>query len=263
MLVGIINYLTQSPKLVFLNVNQGDSMLYTHKNFQILIDAGPGDYTVQNLGKYMSFWDKEIEYLVITHYHYDHYGGLIDIFSEFQIQNIVLTSSLCKKSLEYLKLEELVQEENAKIYTSLNMKQNELLLKVYSIGENKCVTSQKEVNNSSLISEIIVNDIKILNMGDLEKDVENKIKIRDVHILKAGHHCSNTSSSGNFIKQINPKVVICSVGQNFYGHPSKDVLDLFNKNNIEYFKTIDEGNIVVNLKRKVIYNQDNKIIYKL
>ena len=80
-----------------------------------------------------------------------------------------------------------------------------------------------------------------------EKDILDKYNINDIDVLKVGHHGSNTSSSKEFIDDINPKYSVISVGKNNrYGHPNKGVLD--NLENSKIYRTDEDGSIMFKIK---------------
>lgn len=250
-------------QVVFFDVAQGDSMLLEHKDIQILVDGGGGDYLVQQLGKYLHVLDRKIEWVVITHMHLDHYGGILLLLDEYEIENIVLPASLCKRGANAMLLEEKIRFEKSNVYNELNLDIDGVHFEVTN-GGNDCVTSQKEINNSSLIVKIYYRWISILNVGDTEKDREESLFADEFDILKAGHHCSGTSTSDNFLDRVNPKYVICSYGiDNTYGHPSPEVITRLKERNIGILSTPEQGNIIVKLSSGLIYNEDGKIIGKL
>ena len=92
-------------------------------------------------------------------------------------------------------------------------------------------------------------------MGDADTTVEEKIikkyNLKNIDILKVGHHGSKTSSSSNFIKYTNPLSAVISVGiNNKFGHPNKETID--NLSNSEIYRTDQEGSIEFKIK-------DNKL----
>ena len=92
-------------------------------------------------------------------------------------------------------------------------------------------------------------------MGDAsittEKEIMNKYNLPNIDVLKVGHHGSKTSSSKEFINEINPKYSIISVGKNNrYGHPNKKVLN--NLENSKIYRTDQDGSITFKIK-------DNKL----
>ena len=88
-------------------------------------------------------------------------------------------------------------------------------------------------------------------MGDAssttEKEIINKYNLSNIDVLKVGHHGSKTSSSENFINEINPKYGVISVGKNNrYGHPNKEVLNNLDKSKI--YRTDEDGSIMFKIK---------------
>ena len=109
----------------------------------------------------------------------------------------------------------------------------------------------EDENDSSQIYLVIYNNIKMLFTGDASKSSEELLldnyDIGNIDILKVGHHGSNTSSSEKFIKEINPKISLISVGKdNKYGHPSKQVLE--NLDNSKIYRTDQDGNVMFTVK---------------
>ena len=80
-----------------------------------------------------------------------------------------------------------------------------------------------------------------------EKDILDKYNIKDVDVLKVGHHGSRTSSSKEFIDKVKPKYSIISVGKNNrYGHPNKEVLNTLDNSKI--YRTDEDGSITFKIK---------------
>ena len=89
-------------------------------------------------------------------------------------------------------------------------------------------------------------------MGDAgvekEKDILDKYNLSNVDVLKIGHHGSKTSSSKEFINEINPNYSIISVGKNNrYGHPNKEVLN--NLSDSKIYRTDQDGSIEIKLNK--------------
>ena len=88
-------------------------------------------------------------------------------------------------------------------------------------------------------------------MGDagieVEEDLIEKYNLKDIDVLKVGHHGSKTSSSKEFIDEINSRYSIISVGKNNrYGHPNKEVLDNLSESKI--YRTDEDGSIMFKIK---------------
>lgn len=106
-------------------------------------------------------------------------------------------------------------------------------------------------NDNSNVIYFIVNNYKFLLIGDAgvdkEKDILDEYDLSDIDVLKVGHHGSKTSSSKEFINEINPKYGIISVGKNNrYGHPNKEVLNTLDNSKI--YRTDQDGSIMFKIK---------------
>ena len=115
-------------------------------------------------------------------------------------------------------------------------------VKIYNINS---VLYDNE-NDNSLVLLVVINNLKFLLMGDasikVEKNLITNYDLSDVDVLKVGHHGSKSSSSKEFIDEINPKYSIISVGKNNrYGHPNDSVLD--NLDNSKIYRTDKDGSI--------------------
>src|SRR3989344_1436722 len=93
--------------IISCDVGQGDATLFLYKTTQILVDAGEGKKVNKCLGKYIPFWDKNLELVVITHPEHDHMGGLNEVFARYN-PGIIITSGINPGSPEFQALENLV-----------------------------------------------------------------------------------------------------------------------------------------------------------
>ena len=139
-----------------------------------------------------------------------------------------------------------LNRKNIKYYSwikELNIENN----KLYFLGT-------KEYDNENDNSNVIyteLNGYKFMFMGDAskerEKDILDEYNILNIDVLKVGHHGSNTSSDKEFIKKMNPKYSIISVGKNnCYGHPNKEVLEKLDDSKI--YRTDEDGSIMFKIK---------------
>jgi len=128
-------------------------------------------------------------------------------------------------------------------------------IKELNIDKNKLFFLQtKEYDNENDNSNVIyteLNGYKFMFMGDAsiitEKEIMNKYNLSDIDVLKVGHHGSRTSSSKEFINEINPKYSVISVGKNNrYGNPNKEVLN--NLENTKIYRTDQDGSIMCKIK---------------
>jgi len=107
-------------------------------------------------------------------------------------------------------------------------------------------------NDNSSVVYIELNKYKFLFMGDagveVEEELIEKYNLQNIDVLKVGHHGSRTSSSEEFINEINPEYSIISVGKNNrYGHPNKEVLDNLKESKI--YRTDQDGSIMFRINK--------------
>lgn len=222
-----------SMTVQFLDVGQGDStfiMLPDGKT--ALIDAAnPGDG--EKLVLYLKTKGvKNIDYLIATHPHADHIGGMKEIIEGFDIGQIfapkIATSDL-PTSKTYENFLTAVKDKGLK----LTRAQGGNILFEGEGYKAECFSPLYEtaegLNNYSVVIKLHHGENKFLFMGDAEEISENQILDKgfdpECTVLKCGHHGSSTSNSPNFLKAASPKfaVISCGVG-NSYGHPHWETL---------------------------------------
>ena len=247
----LIPKLDNNYYIYYLDVGQGDSSLLItpYKKEIIMIDTGGlinSNYQVSdNIMLFLkSLGISKINTLIITHGDYDHMGDAINIVGNFKVEKVIfncgefneleqdLIKVLDKKKIPYYSCIKELNIDNNKLYFLNN--------KGYG----------NENDNSSVIYTELENH-KFLFMGDAGADVEEdliqKYNLQDIDVLKVGHHGSKTSSSKEFVNEINPEHSIISVGKNNrYGHPNDIVLE--NLNNSKIYRTDQDGSILFKIK---------------
>ena len=228
----------------FIDVGQGNSaLIVTKNNKSILIDTGGKVGSNYSLMKsnvipfFKSIGIRKLDYLFITHGDYDHAGYGIDLVNNFNVKNRFTNKG---------KYNSLEKKLNIKSFNNSYIKIDNV--EIYSLN-SKLYNNE---NSDSLVLLVIIDNYKLLFMGDAsintEKDIMNNYDIGDVFILKVGHHGSKTSSSEEFINSVNPKYSIISVGKNNkFGHPNKEVLD--NLSNSKIYRTDIDGSIMFKIKK--------------
>jgi len=120
---------------------------------------------------------------------------------------------------------------------------------------NKKLITSNELNNNSLVFKLKYKTFSIIFTGDIEGIAENEILKQEVEfsssILKVAHHGSKTSSTEEFLKEVNPKIALIGVGKNNkFGHPSKEVLDRLNRFKTKVYRTDLNGEIEIKVNKK-------------
>lgn len=234
----------------FFNVGQGDSIfIETPNKKQVLIDGGPDKIVLEKLNQAMSFHDRKIDLLILTHPDADHVTGLVDVLNYYQIGHI-LTSGFERDTAIYHKWRKLIDEKNIPL-TIAQAGQKVILdedIVLEILWPEQPLVGIKSANNASVVGRLVYGQLEFLLTGDIEKKIENILLERNWNlksdIFKAPHHGSKTSSSYNFVKAVNSTIAIISVGEdNRYKHPHEDVLKRLNE--MAIFRTDENGDIVI------------------
>ncbi len=241
-----------SDKMIihFLDVGQGDSTFIEFPNKEtMLIDAGEKEYGEVVLKYIRKLGYKTIDYLVGTHPHTDHIGGLEKIVESMSIQNVYMPKALATSNT-YENLLKAIQEKGLSIHTTkagMNLLSSDDL-SVDVVAPNN--TEYSSLNNYSIVLKIRYKNRTFLFTGDAEKVSEEEILKAgyDVSsdVIKVGHHGSDTSSSLAFLKKVQPKYAIISVGKgNSYHHPSDSILERYQSLGAKVYRTDEAGNILL------------------
>lgn len=233
-----------SISIMFFDVGQGDAILIELNNgIDILIDGG-GNVRDQkksdDIAKYIiiPYLKKQginnLDYIIATHGDVDHIGSLNYIKNNYSYSNLYINCN---------EINEVEKELNGEKLYNLNLESSN-----YNINFN-CVDREDE-NDSSIITYANFYDVNFLSLGDLSSPYEEQLKY-DIDILKVSHHGSKSSTSRQFINNIKPEYAIISVGKNYYGHPTLEVLN--NLEDAKVFRTDKNGAM------KITISKDSKI----
>ena len=226
-----------------LDVGQGDSILITNNNKTMLIDASTNEMGSRVVKYLNDLGIKKIDYLVGTHPHEDHIGGLDNVIKNFDIGTIYMPNVVATTKT----FEEVIDAISAKKLKVTSPKTGDKL----TVGNAECEVmsirnDKDDYNNCSIVIKMDFNNVSYLFTGDAEESVESSRKWPHIDVLKVGHHGSNTSSSKNFLEQIKPEVALISVGQgNTYGHPTQATLKRLSNIGAKIYRTDENGTILL------------------
>lgn len=233
-IIYIYPYLNSNFEVVMFEVGEADCHLikYPYNKNTILIDTGKNEYKIKNevIPYLKSIGIKKIDYLIITHGDEDHIGGSITLINNFQVKNVILN----KGTFTDLEKELIKNLNKKKIPYQININKINLSNHTIYLLNN---TKYNNENDNSIITYFTYQKYKFLYMGDASITTEDNLlenyNLNNISILKVGHHGSNTSSSKDFISQINPSISLISVGENnIYHHPNKEVINNLSKSRI-------------------------------
>ena len=253
----LIVQLDRNYYVYFFDVGQGDSALLVspYQKEVIMIDTGgkvtyekekwqisSKNYNISDgVIKFLkSIGVTKIDYLVLSHGDQDHAGDADNIINHIKVSNLVLNNGSINE------IEKKIITKNINITNSYN-------LKYFNIINLNNETKDNE-NDNSIVNYISFLNYQFLFMGDAPKSIEEKIlkkyNLKNIDVIKIGHHGSKTSTDKDFINKIKPKYSIISVGRlNRYNHPHEETLKNLKNSNI--LRTDLDGTIIMKIKNKI------------
>jgi len=234
----------------FLDIGQGDATLIQYGSLQVLIDGGPsGKSLLSELDSLISFPDRNIEVVLVTHPDFDHFAGLIDLFDHYHVDTVLLTG-VSRDTQSYRALAGKVNDhvehiERVEIGSRINISNIAELVVLYPFDDVSDYQGNN-INGTSIVALLDVGDVELLLMGDADARVEaqllNSQLLEDIEVLKVGHHGSKKGTSSTFLAKIMPEYAVISVGAgNIYGHPAPSVLRALDGINV--LRTDQQGRI--------------------
>lgn len=254
-------------KITFLNIGQGDASFIEFPNGeQMLVDCAVDARILEALGRVLPYYDRDLDYLVVTHPDADHYGGCIDVLKNYQIKNIIYNGMKKEHDKLWQWFWDLAQKEGAS-YHEIDAEE---ILDVASTTVRFYYPNApvKELiktdlyknyngNNMSIVFGLVYNNHQALFTGDAEADLEKYLldnygaKLKS-DILKVGHHGSSGSSNKDFLSAVSPLFASISAGSgNRYGHPSERVLKKLERIGAKIFRTDLQGDVVCEVGERV------------
>ena len=241
----------------FLDVGQGDAILIqTSSGDDILIDGGPDEAVLSELGVVLPFWDRTIELMILTHSDSDHVTGLVSVLERYQVDEVWLTG-VVHHSAVYEKFLNLIEIKN--VHSEIVMAGDDhefvgtgrdLSLQVLFPFENLYGEEVKDSNATSIVCRLDYQGRSFLFTGDAPVETELEMveegMFLTVDVLKAGHHGSRTSTSLDFLEAVGPGLAVISCGKdNRFNHPHPEVIENLELVNAEIHRTDLEGRIEI------------------
>ena len=256
--IFLFSFFDERTKIVFCNVGQGDGAYIRIKNkIDVMIDAGPDKSILSCLGKYMPFWDREIELAFLSHPNNDHYNGYFFIADRYKIDKFITVNTYdLIVSKTYKKLLKKISDKNIPLLFGVSED------KISVAGDDFTIYwPPKEFNsaNDNDFSSVIAFRCRgasrpaqtILFTGDASPFVLGRLShgaIGKIDILKVPHHGSKNGLIKKFLDLADPLVAVISVGKNnSYGHPHQKILDMLKAKNVKIRRTDVEGDIMYQL----------------
>lgn len=234
------------------DMGQADSILVVGPERNLLIDAGENDQGEQVLRYLKQRGIKRLDYVIGSHPHSDHIGGLDTVIAEMEVGAVILPvipEEVAPTTRTYLDLLEAVEDKGLKVTPAIPGKKFDLgdgalLTLLAPIGE------YTDLNNFSVVSRLVYGDTSFLFTADASAGSEGDILHSKEHVkadvLDVGHHGSNTSTTEEFLDAVSPRIAVISCGtDNSYGHPHREVIERLEARGIQIWRTDRNGAIVI------------------
>ena len=231
------------------DVGQGDSIFIELANDQkLLIDGASRSQAKTVVDNLRELNVEKIDYLVASHPHEDHIGGLPEVIRNFDIGRVYMPDiASSTKIFEELLLEirdRNIRLEKAEAGFSI-LEDGDLSIRVISPSRR-----HRSINNNSLVIKLDYKDFSAIFTGDIEYAGERELVDRGedlrADLLKVSHHGSKTSTDADFLDRVNPSHAIISLAENNkYGHPDPEIIDRLRARNINIYRTDRDGTIIV------------------
>ena len=231
-------------EVTFLDVGQADSILLESAGHYMLVDAGNNEDGPKLTTYFQQQNITSFDYVIGTHPHEDHVGGLDDIIHNFDIQtfympDVITTTKTFEDVLDAL------EEKNISLSIPNKNDKFELgdaTVKVLYVGNEE----ESDLNDTSIVLKVTYQNVSFLLTGDASTKVEGDLDRKELEstVLKVGHHGSSTATDEEFLNIVNPTYAVISVGKNNqYEHPHTTVINTLAAHNITTYRTDEDGTI--------------------
>ncbi len=247
----------------FLDVGQGDCALITSNGASVLIDTGAPEYSDMLCAKLKKYGVKNVNTVILSHFHEDHAGGIDAIASRFNVSSLVYPDASKSDSMlsGAISAKKTVLAEDGELYIA---KQG----MVIAFGDCEITVlgyfaDEADENERSIFAMAELHGKKFLFTGDAGKAAEKQLLLQKLNlkcdVLKVGHHGSNSSSTEDFLNACSPEYasISCGLG-NRYSHPSESTVARLEEKRISFFRTDLNGDITFAVDSKGIYPSTEK-----
>ena len=253
-LFGLVYWDYQKSKdLVFIafDVGEGDALFFRtpyHQN--ILIDGGPDNSIITHLSKGLSFYDRTIDLMVLTHPDADHSTGLVEVLKRYKVRKVLYTGVLNTNPSYLAWLKEVKKEGISSEIAQKGMVLKlgkDLRIEVFSPENSFLNQKVEDTNDTSIVLKVIYGQTSFLLMGDASQKIEKRMISEGLNlkadVLKISHHGSDTATGEKFLQLVQPKYAVISVGGKSKKHPHPQLIRSLKEKKIIILRTDKDGDI--------------------
>lgn len=236
----------------FIDVGQGDCELIVTEKYTLLIDCGEDSTVSEVIGYIHSLGITKLDYVIATHPHSDHMGGMYEILERFNVGRFIMPEideDYEPVTVVYDKMLDVIEKKSINAsYANAG--------EVIFLGEGASLeiiapvrSDYDNLNNFSVAARLVFGNTSFLFTGDIEALAESDILQSgtnvDSDVIKVPHHGSTSSSSKEFLNAVSPEYAVIEVGlDNDFGHPKSEILRRYKSMECEVFTTAESGDIV-------------------
>lgn len=245
--LGSLRYAYGSLNAEVLDVGQGQSVILSSQGDFALTDCGSlnrwkdaGGIAAEAL---QSAGCRQLRYLLLTHYDYDHVSGVQGLWERVGAETLLCPPDGGDTDAQaaILAAAEAHGTEVRFITEETTLPLGEATLTVYPpLGDDSS-------NERGLVYLVSAGDYDLLITGDIDAEMERRLIERydlpDIEALVVGHHGSKYSTSSELLDALRPETAFISVGSNSYGHPSDQAMERLAERDITIYRTDLQGDL--------------------
>lgn len=258
-ILGLTFFTPKKLEVVFIDVGEGDSIfIRTYSGKAILIDGGGYNELLNpgtNIGDsvvipfLLDYGVSHLDLVIATHGHDDHIQGLEAVLNSFPVKGLIIPDIADIASYDKITNISLSKHIKTNVCQEGDIIRLDDQTYFNVVFPNKGWSSEDTLNNCSLVLKLHYKSNSILFTGDMQKEVEQILLSEGLNlhadVLKVAHHGSPYSTTSEFLKAVNPKVAIISVGKNTFGHPAPSTLERLSQSNVKVYRTDKSGAVIL------------------